>query len=315
MRVIYLIIIIGDIALFFLGCKNKMGSGSIRSASSKDVYYSVPKAPSVISGEIDLSKYYAENFWRDFDFSDSTQVSLCDSAYFRRLMSEWVFFLKNVPEIGPSCVEKVMVRAQICNYTFNRFVSVLMEILSEPNSPIRDDELYMPVLKAQIGNPFIDDANKERCQYRLKLLEQNRMGHKANNFEYTLANGHKGTLYNLKAEYTLLFINDPTCDNCRAIKNDISDSKIMSSLVGAGRLIILAIYPYEDIDEWFRYQDEIPKTWINAYDKECIMHSRSLYNLSAIPALYLLDSNKTVLIKDSNDITEIERILSECINK
>ncbi len=38
-----------------------------------------------------------------------------------------------------------------------------------------------------------------------ELVFKNRKGHIATNFTYTLTNGNKDKLYNIKAEYTLLF--------------------------------------------------------------------------------------------------------------
>ena len=80
-------------------------------------------------------------------------------------------------------------------------------------------------------------------------------------------------------------------------------------MIERGRLKVLALYPDEDLTEWRDYRDHIPASWINAYDKGCVVREKSLYALHAIPALYLLDSRKRVLVKDSTDVAQIEEII------
>lgn len=121
------------------------------------------------------------------------------------------------------------------------------------------------------------------------MAMQNRLGQPANDFRYTLASGASGTLYGLQAEYVLLFINNPGCAMCREIREAITSSPMLSEMIERGRLKVLALYPDEDLTEWRDYRDHIPASWINAYDKGCVVREKSLYDLHAIPALYLLD--------------------------
>ena len=53
----------------------------------------------------------------------------------------------------------------------------------------------------------------------------------------------------------------------------------------------------------------MPNEWINGYDKGQLIDREKLYNVNAIPALYLLDKQKVVLVKDSINVGEIEEIL------
>lgn len=43
---------------------------------------------------------------------------------------------------------------------------------------------------------------------------------------------------------------------------------------------------------------EIPDTWINGYDKTGLVNDKQLYDLKALPTLYLLDREKKVILKD-----------------
>lgn len=297
------------VLLFVCGCRDGRGRTAVVAEKQVAEYYKVPVAPSMLSGQERIDDFYARNWWRDFDFTDSLQAALTDSVYFMGLFSDWTRVLERVPDVGPGCVEDVMSRASATKKCFEMFVMAAREVLADPNSQWRDDELYMPVLRVRIASPFTDEATRERLRYRLDILSQNRIGHKANNIRYTLFDGFEGTLYGIKAEYTLVFINNPGCEMCRTVREEICASDLLSRYIASGRLKVLAIYPDQDLDEWLRYRSEMPKDWINGYDRECVMRSQGTYNLTAIPSLYLLDKDKTVLIKDGADISELERVI------
>jgi hypothetical protein len=146
--------------------------------------------------------------------------------------------------------------------------------------------------------------------YRASLgAMQNRLGQPANDFRYTLASGASGTLYGLQAEYVLLFINNPGCAMCREIREAITSSPMLSEMIERGRLKVLALYPDEDLTEWRDYRDHIPASWINAYDAGARISKEELYDLKAIPSMYLLDRDKRVLAKDAFEVGYIEWLL------
>ena len=182
-------------------------------------------------------------------------------------------------------------------------------VLHDPNSPLRNDEFYIPVLRAQLAAPWYDEYERIAPEYDLRMAMQNRVGQRANDFRYTLASGATGTLYGVKAEYTLLFINNPGCGMCKQLREQISGSPMLSEMIERGRLKILALYPDEDLTEWRNYRDHIPASWINAYDAGCLVRENGTYDLTAIPSLYLLDSDKRVLVKDSTDVPYIEEVI------
>ena len=100
---------------------------------------------------------------------------------------------------------------------------------------------------------------------------------------------------------------------CRDIQQQILASEIISQLQAAGHLKVVALYPDQDITLWKAHP--LPAEWINGYDKGCVVEKNRLYDLRAIPALYLLDSQKRVLVKDSTSIPQIEQVLLQCIGQ
>ena len=261
-------------------------------------------------GAMDDAQRYAylrEHFWDDLDFADTVFIVSTDTIHMLRAFDTYI---RNfVMESDPSPVAELMRKASGSKTMLEYFAMLAERVLHDPNSPLRNDEFYIPVLRAQLASPFYDEYERIAPQYDLEMAMQNRLGQPANDFRYTLASGASGTLYGLQAEYVLLFINNPGCAMCREIREAITSSPMLSEMIERGRLKVLALYPDEDLTEWRDYRDHIPASWINAYDKGCVVREKSLYDLHAIPALYLLDSRKRVLVKDSTDVAQIEEII------
>jgi hypothetical protein len=116
-------------------------------------------------------------------------------------------------------------------------------------------------------------------------------------------------MYNVKSDFTIIYFNNPGCSLCRDITNAMKESAIITKMVRNGKLKVLAIYPDEQLDEWLKHRADMPNEWINGYDKGQLIDREKLYNVNAIPALYLLDKQKVVLVKDSINVGEIEEIL------
>lgn len=194
---------------------------------------------------------------------------------------------------------------------FRQLVDFLTPPLSDPNSQLRNDEYYIPLLEAQIASPYFDSLEKVKPRYRLEMALKNRVGHPATDFTYTLANGRRGTLYEVEAPYTLVYINNPDCNACEEMLARMKASSVIEEQMKRGRLKIVAIYPDEDLAAWRKHLSEVPNTWINGYDAELAFRRLELYDLRAIPSLYLLDRDKRVIFKDCTVVDWIEMYLMQ----
>ena len=255
--------------------------------------------------------YMRDHYWDKFDFADTLYTANADTLDMLRAYASYV--QNFVGPIDQEPIRKLMQRASASKSMFEFFVMLSEKLLHDPNSPLRSDELYIAVLEAELASPHLGKYDKVAPEYDLRIASQNRIGRKANNFDYTVASGRTRDLYSLNSEFIIIYINNPGCAMCRDISKALQEAPIINRLLSDGRLKILAIYPDEQLDEWRKHQKEIPSTWINSYDKGCRIEREKLYNPNAIPALYLLDSNKIVRVKDSTNVGEIEFILSQSI--
>ncbi len=254
-------------------------------------------------------QYMVDHYWDRFDFSDTLFIERVDSVQMMQALAEYISSY-----VGPyngEPIRKLMKKASTSRKMLDYFVAMTEKLFHDPNSPLRSDELYIPVLEAQINAPFYDEYEKLAPQYDLDLASQNRILKSANDFKYTTASGRTYNLYSLKADFILIYINNPGCPMCRLLQQQIEDSPLLNQLIDSGVLKVLALYPDQDITLWKAHP--LPKKWINGYDKGCLIEKNRTYDLRAIPALYLLDKDKKVLIKDSTSIPQLEQMLNQFV--
>ena len=270
--------------------------------------YVIPPAHLV---ESEIGEWMTEHYWDRFNFADTLFCQRADSTEMMRVYAEYV-----ASYVGPyngEPIKRLMDKASSSRAMLDYFVAMSEKLFHDPNSPLRSDELYIPVLEAQIAAPFYDEYEKMVPEYDLALASQNRILQKANDFRFTTASGRSQNLYSVKADFILIYINNPGCPMCRDIQQQIVSSQLISQLIAEKHLKVVALYPDQDISLWKAHP--LPANWINGYDKGCVVEKNRLYDLRAIPALYLLDAEKRVLVKDSTSIPQIEQVLLQCIGQ
>ena len=137
---------------------------------------------------------------------------------------------------------------------------------------------------------------------------KNKPGNKSSDFNFTLKNGTVSSLSRIKSKLLLLYFYNPECNDCKITRDKLKQSAVISQLAQKGDLRILAVYPDPDLTLWERHYAEMPASWINVYDKGSLVQKNEIYDLKAIPTIYLLNETKTVLLRDAT-VAEIEKYL------
>ena len=291
--------------LLLVGCSGHK-AGKKGESKSKRYEFSYVQAPALFD-EQEQRLYLREHFWDKFDFADSLYTTKADTT---QMLRAYAIYLSNfVDPLDATPISRLMQKASTSKQMFEYFVMLSERLLNDPNSPLRSNELYIAVLEAQLASPHLDKYEKMAPEYDLRIAKQNRIGQKANDFTYTIRSGASRQMYSIKSDFVILYINNPGCPMCRDITSALKGSVTINELLQQKRLAILAIYPDEELDEWRNHFGDFPSLWINGYDKGCRIEREGLYDLRAIPSLYLLDRNKRVIIKDSTSVAELEHAL------
>ena len=179
--------------------------------------------------------------------------------------------------------------------------------LNNPASPVRDGELYIRFLDAMLSVDSIPETVRLRAEERLRTALLNRAGTIANDFTFIERAGRSGSLHSLQAPRTLVVFYDPECPHCGDILKHIANSRRINAAIAGGRLTVLAVYAEGKRDVWERTKAAMPRNWLVGYDTAGIL-DHDLYDLPAMPTLYLLDADKTVILKDpdAREILNVE---------
>jgi hypothetical protein len=294
--------------IVFFGCNNIRNNKPAQSAtpsSPKNFERVIP--PAIITDSRERANFMVTHFWDHFNFKDTMYAHAPDITE-QAFVDFLSFFQYASPGKIQEGVTKLMKSAEADRVMFAYFARESEHYLYDPNSSFRNDEYFIPFLEQIMNTSMIDEAHKVRPRYLLNLAYKNRPGDRAADLQYTLASGKTGNLYAINAKYLLLMFYNPGCSECQNTMKMIRNSAGITLSIKNGKVKVLAVYPDENIDKWKEYTAEVPLNWINSYDKSLNIREKEIYDLKAIPTLYLLDKDKNVILKDCS-VEEINEFL------
>lgn len=283
-----------------------VGRGNSVVMSQGRMVFTPPKIPAAIMGVENRRAYLADHYWDNFDLT-STELLGRDSLLGVAFGGYIGVLMMNPPAVAKESIRATLTRSLRGGYEpFEALTTKFEDYLYNPNSPMRDEELYIHVLRYTTQEAAIDDIYKIRPRKQLEMVLKNRTGRVATDFSCEGVSGKQYTLHEITTPYTILFFNSPDCDDCRRVKEYIGRSVHLTQLVRSGRLTIFGVYTERDFAMW--RDATYPSTILNSADTHHTITQNRLYDLKALPTLYLLGSDKRVLLKDRS-IEEIERAL------
>lgn len=236
--------------------------------------FTTPPVPTMLTSPEQQAEFIVKHYWDNFNFTDTILIGRAN--YTEQAFVDFVNILSNVSLLlATKGIETLMQRAEADSTMYVHFMVLAEKYLYDPNSPMRNEEFYIAVLRSVIANKQLDAITKVRPQYQLELALKNRIGQRATDFEYTTVKGKKANLYSAKGDKILLFFYRPDCPSCKEVKRYVAQK-------GIDRLLTIV--------------------WVNP---DTDTHLDAIYDLRASPTLYLLDKTKTILLKDAS-IEQIE---------
>lgn len=272
-----------------------------KTVAPQKVEFPFPEIPATLTEPEARKSYLLTHYWDKFSFADTTLVDnrdvteqgfvnfialLLDGTTSEELARE---SLKNwcAGFIGEAHARKVLTKTTD-DYLFN------------PNSPFYNEALYGLYLETMLGVLPQTDARRSTYGFKLKLLRRNNVGSRATDFAYCLPDGTKRTLdaTPVKGDRLLLVFYDPECESCHEVLRKMAADRELAAAVRAGKVSVLAVYTEGNDGAWRKALSDMPEGWTTGTDREAVKQG-ALYDLKAMPSLYLLDGKKTVLLKDA----------------
>lgn len=270
--------------------------------------------PSVLSQDgKEAQSYILRHYWDAFS-DTSLRGFRCDSTYIggvergeaEQAFANWVYVLEMA---GPASYDAAVgvfydkmtltEAADTSSNIYEGMMEVACRYLYDPNSPLRDEEMYLPLCRRLSESPLQDSLRRARYAKEAANCSLNRIGAPAADFSFSDKNGRIRSLCGIKAGWTLLFFSNPGCHACKDIIEHLKAMDGLNEAIAQGRLAVVNVYIDEDMTGWFDYMPYYPDNWYNGYDHNLVIRTDNLYDVRAIPSLYLLDREKRVVLKDA----------------
>ncbi|MCK9304819.1 MAG: DUF5106 domain-containing protein [Bacteroidales bacterium] len=286
------------------GCRNQKENNKEGNNTFKMV-----EVPAIITDQNETLAYIAGNFWENMDFTKQSVLKDKDNLDFN--FYNFLQFVRQVPRQTAensfrNFTEKLLRGDSL---VIDHFRELTEKSLNHPNSPYRNEDLYIPFLESLILSPKTDTTVKQNLVYQLNLANRNRPGKRAEDFKFCNRSDRELSLYGIGSEYLLLVFIDPDCPACQITIEQMKRSETIRKY--GKRVKILTLYTGPEYKQWVQWSEILDNSWINGYDREMAIHKGPLYDLRPTPSLYLLDRDKVVIFKDA-PLQTIEEYLAKC---
>lgn len=268
------------------------------------------KPPAMMEME-DAMAYMASHFWDAFLdtsarwLSDSAHIAGVDAEKVEEKVGLYVTMLGNIPlpvsqrgVVDVFCKLQDFQRADTLSNAFESLTGLFSRYLYDPNSPVRDEDIYGPLASLLSVSSFVPEFRRRGYDYDARMCSLNAAGTPAADFAFTDIRGRRHTLYDVKAPYTILFLSNPGCNACGEII-EVLENEPLADIIRQGTVAVVNVYIDDDLDAWRSYALTYPPYWHTGYDQDYVIRTDVLYNVRAIPSLYLLAADKTVILKDA----------------
>ena len=129
----------------------------------------------------------------------------------------------------------------------------------------------------------------------------------AENFRSMTAEGRVVELDSLPTgRLTILVFFDPDCGTCRQALFGLKHSSLVNQLIEEQVLQVMTVHVGYEERLWRDMLGDMPETWVKTTTTVEMLDGKC-YDLSSMPALYLLDADRKIMMRSSyaEDLTEV----------
>ncbi|MBO7592259.1 MAG: DUF5106 domain-containing protein [Bacteroidaceae bacterium] len=243
----------------------------VLSVRAQEAAFPYPEIPDEVEEIEARMSYLLEHFWQDYVFADSTAMN---REVGEQGMVDFLNFMQDADSVIAAQGARVLADSLEAHPSALTFFEGLMEhYLGDSDSPLYSDGVYAQLLRALPESP--------QRVWLLEQLAKNQVGSMAADILVTTPEGKQTRLYKIKAEQILLIFYDPDCRRCQRLDAQLKQEPL---IVQNPRLKVVR----KDIND---------------------LHGE--YYVPHTPALYLLDKEKRVVLKEPNleSLLEVLRTL------
>ena len=199
-----------------------------------------------------------------------------------------------------SLVVDALNRAKVNQTSYEYLFDELEHVLGSNISPYKVEHTYIAMLKDALQYPKLDENRNRRYTRELGFIDKNHVGDTIPNFNMVLANGDTISMYDIQSEYTLLYLQHPTCPTCHKVRNRMKDFDKLNKAIASGKLKVVMVYFEDDPQVWSNYihSSEANPNYLQGWNFDQSIDENNLFDTRTIPYMFLLDKDKKVIKKD-----------------
>ena len=267
----------------------------------------LPQIPATLRTPAERAGYLINHFWDGMNFSDIRMSH--DRMFMEQNFSTFISVFPHADESARrTAVGRLLKKAEADAEAYSLVTDIAEKYLYETDSPVYSEEYYILFLENIVESKVLGEYGTMRTRWQLETARKNRPGMTAADFGYTTPDGKNTTLGKTPVrDYLLVVFYDPTCDHCKEVMRELQNDSGLASCMADGRLTVLAIYSGDNRDMWRKGLGELPAGWRVGFESG-EMQENGIYVLRMMPTLYLLDSNRRVLIKEATPQQVVQRV-------
>ena len=245
-----------------------------------------------------FQRYYIEHFFDNFAWDDPR---IFNTPVVEQKLKEYcnlIYQLDN-PEYD-TLVVAALNKAKVNPSSYENLFDALQYVLGRIISPYKVEHTYIAMLKDALTYPKLSEDRKRHHTRELGFINKNLVGDTIPNFVMVLANGDTTTMYDIQSEYTILYLQHPTCPTCHQVRNIMATFTKLNQAIESGRLKVVMVYFEDDPQVWSNYVNsrEANPKYVQGWNFDQAIDDNDLFDTRTIPFMFLLDKDKKVIKKD-----------------
>lgn len=263
----------------------------------------MPVVPDTMTDVNQRLEFVINHYWDSMDWNDAGAIN--DSAFMEQNFANFAHFLSLADTaVASKGVTRMIDASSVNPEAISAVARIAEHYLYNMDSPMYHPSNYLLFVNHLSAIPALPDVEKHRLAYQRKAILSNREGSRAADFPFDKLTGGSSRLSKVAGKRTILIFYDSDCDVCARIEKMLASSPAINAAIADKLLSIVAIDTFTATkEEWAAKAASLPANWIVGYSPDGAVDSDEIYFLRSTPAIYLLDSDMTVLIKDVDDNT------------
>ena len=276
--------------------------GTLLGAIARSIIPVEPPSPKIPAGTANRDSvarvisytWYKNHFFDNIDFS---QPGLIRSPVLGGKLDQ--FFRQIVIQVPDSLIREAdrILKMSSANDDVYQYVSVWLmnhyaasEIMGQDAVVVHlADSVYLAGKAPWASEEFLTDLKK-----RVDRIRPNLIGLKAPELLMNSFSGHYVSLYDVDAEFTIVYFWEPDCGHCKVATPLLKDFYNQNKDKG---IQVFAVCTQQDREKWENYIVDNGLNWINGWDPQRLSRFDYYYNVESTPLVYVLDRDKKIIAK------------------